>query len=195
MSSRFHELQGLRVALAGLTIAIVFGTYLAAGHPTDTGGLIALGVAFVLMIPGQVWAHHYYARTVGRQVPKPRNRFLTIVLLNLYFAFGVYIDKRFPEIPAGGPTLQVVVLFSLLVAIRDWPWRAHYLGVAVVVATAFCVNVFGVDVIDRGMTLAMTLLATGVAMVPAGLLDHRLLMKLMKEVRQPETASVRASSD
>ena len=43
LSSRFLELQGLRVALAGATIAVVFGGYLAIGHPTDTGGLIAMG--------------------------------------------------------------------------------------------------------------------------------------------------------
>ena len=179
LSSRFHELQGFRVAFAGLTIAVVFGTYLAAADPTDTGGLIAIGVSFVLMLPGQLWMHRYYATTVGRQVRSRRNVWQTLVFFNIYFVIATFLDKRYPEIPAGGPTLGVVVLASLILAIRDWPWRAHYLGVAAAVTAAFSANVFGVDVIDRGMTLATTFLATGLAMVPAGLLDHRLLLKLM----------------
>ena len=188
LSSRFLELQGLRVASAGATIAIVFGGYLATGHPTHTGGMIAMGATFVLMLPGQWWAHRYYAATVGRQVPKPRKLWPNLVFLSVYLLIATYLNRRFPEIPAGAPTAAVVVLASLFVAIRDWPWRAHYVAVAVAVSTALGSNVIGVDVIDRGMALSMTFFVAGVSMIPAGLLDHRLLMKLIREAQRPVTA-------
>ena len=189
LSCRFLELQGLRVASAGATIAIVFGGYLATGHPTHTGAMIALGATFALMLPGQWWAHQHYARTVGRQVPKPRKVWPTLVFFAVYFLISMYLNRRFPEIPAGAPTAGTVVLGSLCIAIRDWPWRAHYVGVAVAVATALGTNVIGVDVIDRGMALTVTCFVTGVSMIAAGLLDHLLLMKLIREVRVTPSVS------
>jgi hypothetical protein len=189
LSSRFRELQGLRVALAGGTMAIVFGSYLLAAAPTSSGAMIALLVSFVLMIPGEWWLHHYYARTIGRQVPAPRNPWPVVVFATIYVAIGVFLNRQFPEIPSGAPTMATVALASLLVAIRDWPWRAHYLGVAAAVTVAFCANMFGAGVIDPGMTLTTVFFATGLSFIPAGLLDHRLLLKLMEEVRQPEAAT------
>ena len=191
LSSRFLELQGLRVAMAGATLSAVLGGYMAVTHPTDNGALVALGAAFLLMLPGQWWAHRYYANTVGRQVPEPKNRVWTVAFLLAYFAIGTYLDRSYPEFPAGTPTTLTVVLFSMWVAIRDWRWRGYYAGVAAAVALTFGTNVVGVDVIDRGKTLAATLFATGLSFMAAGLLDHRLLIKLMKEVRQPERAQAR----
>jgi hypothetical protein len=192
LSSRFYELQGLRVAAAGATIVLVFATYLSLTHPTDTGGVIALGLAFVLMIPGQWWAHRYYSRTFGRQVRTRRNPAQIVAFFTIYFAIATYVDRRFPEIPAGGPTLGIVVLMSLVVAIRDWPWRVHYLGMAAAVAGAFALNVVGVDVIDRGMTLSTTVLVTGLSMIGVGLIDHLMLVRLMNDARQPDTADAPA---
>jgi hypothetical protein len=189
LSRRFLELQGLRVALAGGTLAIVLGGYMLATPPNHTGVSIAVLMAFLLMIPGELWLHQYYARTVGRQVPKPAKLWQTLVFFNVYFVIGMYLNRRFPEIPAGGPTMGIVVLYSLLVTIRDWPWRAHYLLVALAVVSAFVPNVVGVEEIDRGRTLAMTTFAGAVAFVIAGLLDHRLLMRLTAEARQPEAAA------
>ena len=184
LSSRFAELQGLRVAAAGATLAMVFGSYLMSGNPTHTGGMICLVVSFLLIVPGQWWAHRYYATTVGRQVASKRSRLPMLVFLFVYTLVGTFLDRQFPEIPAGAPTAGVVVLMSLFVAVRDWPWRMHYAAVAAAVATAFSVNVIGVGGIDRGMTLTMTFFVTGVAFVPAGLLDHRLLMRLIEESRR-----------
>lgn len=188
LSSRFLELQGLRVALAGATMATVFGSYLVAAQPTHTGGMIALVVSFALMAPGQWWAHRFYATTVGRQVRSRRNLWPSLIFMSVYFVIGMYLNRRYPEIPAGAPTAATVVLASLIIAVRDWPWRAHYAGVTVIVAFAFSSNVFGVDVIDRGLALTMTFFAAGISFTLVGLLDHRLLMTLMREVRLPEAA-------
>lgn len=189
LSRRFLELQGLRVAFAGGTIAIVLGSYLSVAEPTTSGSTIAMLVASVLMIPGEWGLHRYYARTVGRQVPTPEVRWPTLVFLTICLWIGVYLDRRFPAIPAGGPTMAAVVVISLWVAIRDWPWRAHYLGAAAAVAIAFGATVFSADVIDPGMTLAVTFFVTGLSFAPVGLLDHWLLIRLMADARDPEAAS------
>ena len=188
LSRRFLELQGLRVALAGAIMASVLGSYLAATEPTPSGAIVAMLMAFVLMIPGEWWLHGYYARTVGRQVATPHVRWPGLVFLTVYFWIGAYLNHRFPAIPAGGPTMAAVVGLSLLVAIRDWPWRAHYLGAAAAVAMAFGVSVFGSAVIDPGRTLAITLFVGGLSFVPVGLLDHWLLIRLMADARDPRAA-------
>lgn len=189
LSSRFVELQGLRVAFAGGTMAIVLGSYLIMAEPTSSGAIIAMLMSFVLMTPGEWWLHRYYATRIGRQVPKPRKSWPTLVFFAIYFAVATYLNSRFPAIPAGAPTAATVVLISLCVAIRDWPWRAHYLGAAAAVAIAFSINVFSAGVVDPGRTLAFTLFAGGLSFVPIGLLDHRLLLRLMAEARVPEAAS------
>jgi hypothetical protein len=66
LSRRFLELQGLRIALAGGTIAVVLGSYLAVAAPTVPGAGVALLTACALMSPGQWWLHHYYARRADR---------------------------------------------------------------------------------------------------------------------------------
>jgi hypothetical protein len=188
LSRRFLELQGLRIAFAGGTIAIALGSYLMAAEPTASGVGVALLVAAVLMIPGQWWLHRYYARTFGRQVPEPAARWPANVFLLGFLAVAMYLNNRFPAIPAGGPTMATAVAISLALAIRDWPWRAHYLGVAAVVGMAFTFTVVGAEVINPGLTLGVTLLATGLALVPVGLLDHWLLVRLMADAREAHGA-------
>lgn len=190
LSRRFLELQGLRIALAGGTIAVVLGSYLAVAAPTVPGAGVALLTACALMSPGQWWLHHYYARTLGRQMLEPAAAWPGKIVPLAAVAIGIYVNSRYSAIPAGGPTMATVVVMSILVAIRDWPWRAHYLGVAVVVAAAFGMTVLGTAVVNPGLTLSVTLLATGLALVPVGLLDHWLLVRLMKEAREAHTARV-----
>ena len=189
LSTRFLELQGLRVAFAGGTIALVFGSYLTMAQPTEPGAFVAMGISFVLMLPGELWLHQYYARTVGSQVPSRRSQLPTAIFFVVYFTIASYLNKRFPELPAGTPTMAIVVVFSIAIAVRDWPWRMHYLLVAAAVALAFASNVVGVEVIDRARTLSTTVLVAGLSLVPAGILDHRLLTGLLREVRQPEAAN------
>jgi hypothetical protein len=183
LSKRFVELQGLRVAFAGAAIATVFGSYLASTHPTESGAWIAIALSGALMIPGEWWLHRYYANTFGRQVTEPRNWRSIGVFLLAYNFVGFFLDRRFPEIPAGGPTVFTFIGASVFIAIRDWPWRLYYLGAAASVAIAFGANVFGVDVIDRGMTMTVAFLACGFSMIVAGVLDHWLLVRLMASAR------------
>ncbi len=188
LSARFHELQGLRVAFAGACIAVVMGLYLiATPAPTGNGAMIALLVSFVPVVPGMRWFNRYYATNFGRQVwsPPPQWPFVA-----LYFVVALLLNAWIPSIPAGFPTVMTVGLVSLYVAIRDWPWRAYYLGVTLAVAAAFTATSSGAGLIDHpGLTLGVLFIAVGGSMVAVGVLDHLLLVKLVKEVRQPEAAN------
>jgi hypothetical protein len=188
LSSRFNELQGLRVALAGTVIIIAVGGYLVAVPvPTNNGVMVALAVSFVLMAPGVWWLNRYYAATFGRQVWKP-GRF-TRWFLPAYFVVASLLNASIPEIPAGAPTVATVVVVSVWVAMRNWPWRAYYLAAPVAVAIAFRFTASGGGVSNPHMTLAILFLTIGVSFVPIGMLDHMLLVKLMKEARAPESTA------
>jgi hypothetical protein len=194
LSRRFHELQGLRVALAGAMMALVVGGYLmTTPEPSNNGAMIAVLASFALIVPG-VWSlNRYYATRFGRQVSSPRirqNPWPTLIIWWVYFAVAWTLNFRFPEIPAGVPTAATVAFASIWLAIRDWPWRAHYLFAAAAVAIGFTASAPVTGVLEPGMTLAMVFLLLGASMVPIGLLDHLLLVRLVKEVREPQEASV-----
>ena len=175
----------------------VMTAYLIVAVPTPSGPIVAMLVALGLMIPGQVWLHRYYATTFGRQVPKRRDPWLLLALLPIqlvFFMFTMYLNRRFPEIPAGAPTTAFFSTIAVLVAIRDWPWRAYYLGVPVAVATAWSANVFGDGPFDAGMTLVVTFLVAGLSLIAVGLLDHRLLARLTQEARAPQAAAAATRS-
>jgi hypothetical protein len=190
LSTRFHELQGLRIALAGAVIAVVFGSYLlVVREPTHSAGMIAILLSGLLMIPGEVWLHRYYAETFGRQVRQRPSKWWQPIALFAFFFIGTFVNNRFPEIPAGGPTAGFVAFASLIVAIRDWPWRAYYLGATASVATGLTIGVLGSDPINPGLTLTLTFFLFGLSLVPIGLSDHRLLVKLVQEAREATALS------
>ena len=191
LSSRFQELHGLRVSIAGAAIAAAVGGYLITSpRPTDSGTMVALLVSLVPMIPGVWWVNQYYARNFGLQVPSPPQRpWLRWVYFLVYFLVASFLNARFPWIPAGAPTLAVVTMLSLWVVIRDWPSRAYYLLAVAAVAVAFTASASAGGNIDPGKTLALMFTSLGTALVPIGLLDHLLLVRLVKETSQTKAAT------
>jgi hypothetical protein len=161
--------------------------------PTNNGALIALATSVVLMGPGMWWLNRYYAATFGRQVWKP-GRF-TWLFLPAYFVVASLLHASIPSIPAGGPTVATVVVVSVWVAIRDWPWRAYYLAAPVAVAIAFTFTASGGGIINPSLTLAVLFVTIGASFLPIGMLDHMLLVKLMKEARAPESATAANGRD
>ncbi|HXT69875.1 MAG TPA: hypothetical protein VN700_08970 [Vicinamibacterales bacterium] len=187
LSERFQELQGLRVAVAGVSLAAAMGVYLmVAPVPTNNGALAALLLALAPMVPGVWYANRYYSATFGRQVSNPvaRKNKATLVFLLVYFGSGWILNTTFPAIPSGAPTVATVALVSLWVAVRDWPWRGYYVGAPVAVALTFASTASAGGTLDPGKTLAFLFLATGVSLVPIGVLDHLLLVRLLKESRE-----------
>ena len=184
LSARFHELQGLRAALAGAAIAVGVGGYLlATAEPTNNGALGALVVSFVPVVPGVWWLNRYYAATFGRQVFTPKPFVRPALFLLAYTAVGMVLNATIPAIPAGAPTVAVVALVSVWVALRDWPWRAYYLLVPAALALAFTVTASGGGALDPGLTLSVLFVTLGVSMAAVGLLDHLLLVKLTQQSR------------
>jgi hypothetical protein len=188
LSARFHELQGLRVACCGASMAIVVGGYLMIAQPTNNGAIVAMLASFLPFIACLPWLNRYYADNFGRQVWKPSSRlkYLPLILLP-YLLVGVSLNARYPEIPSGTPTLVTVGLASIVVAIRDWPWRSYYLGVTAAVAIGFKLSASGGGALPPNLTIGILFVLLGASMVPVGVLDHLLLVKLMKEAREPIT--------
>lgn len=189
LSRRFHELQGLRVAVAGATITLCVGVYLAlAPEPSNNGAIAAVMLSFVLIVPGVFSLNRYYATNYGRQVMSPPRHPKRLLLI--WFAYMVVtgtLNARIPEIPAGAPTLAVVAFASIWLSIRDWPWRAYYLLAPIAVGSGFIASAPITGVLAPNMTIAVISLLFGPSMVAIGLLDHLLLVKLMKEARESQT--------
>ena len=179
LSARFHELQGLRLALAGACLAIGMGGYLiGTSQPTSSGAMIAAAASFVPVMAAMPWLNRYYATTFRRQTRTPPRHAPIFVIV--YFVIATTLHVSIPSIPEGAPTMAIVGLASLFVAIRDWPWRAYYVGAAAAAVIGFTVSEAGI---------APVFLLIGVSFVPIGLLDHLLLVKLMKDVRAAAPAT------
>jgi len=191
LSRRFRELQGLRIALAGAVLVLVLGGYLiTTPKPSNNGAMMAVAVSFVVIVPG-VWSlNRYYAAKFGRQVSSPRPKSWRLSLAwFVYFFVASTLNAKFPEIPPGTPTLAVVGVASIWLAIRDWPWRAYYLLATAAVAMGFIASAPVTGILEPGMTLAVMFLLVGASMVPIGVLDHLLLVKLMREARECQAAA------
>jgi hypothetical protein len=189
LSRRFNELKGLRVAFTGLCIAVGLGSYLAVtAQPSDNGALVALVLSFVPVVPGMFWLDRYYTSTFGRQVSAPAPKWPALAMIPV-FLFMAYLNARIPSIPAGAPTLSVVAVASAWVAIRDWPWRGYYFIATAAVTLSFAASASGAGVLGAGQTVGAMFIAVGVSMVVIGLLDHFMLVRLVKEAREPQSAS------
>lgn len=186
LSARFHELQGLRVALAGACMALVVGGYvIATPEPTNNGAIVAMLVSFVPVVAVMPRLNRYYAATFGRQVWSPPRKWKVSFLFG-YFCVAWWLNAAIPEIPAGGPTVLTVGLFSLWVAFRDWPSRGYYLIPALAVAGGLAASAPVGGLLAPNLTLGVMFPLLGGSMVSIGLLDHVLLVKLMKEARDSQ---------
>jgi len=184
LSSRFHQLQGLRVAAAGASLAAVMGLYLlVASAPTDNGALVALGVSVVPMFASVRWLDRYYTATFGRQVANPRQLPRKVLFFFAYWGTAAVLNHLIPSIPAGAPTAATTAIAAVWVAIRDWPSRSYYLGAAVAVALGLALSAPVGGVLPPNLTLTVIFTLVGVSFVPIGILDHRLLVKLVAESR------------
>lgn len=190
LSSRFNQLQGLRVASAGALLATVMALYVVVRPtPYNEGALVALLVWLPLVAQSEWWLRAYYARAFGRQVARPKNPVRVAIVFWMLCAVGVYLNWRFPAIPSGAPTAYTVALVSVWIAVRDWPWRAYYLGATAAVAIALGLSAAVGGVLDPSLTIAAMFFAVGTSMVPIGLLDHWLLVRLVKEAREATAPS------
>jgi hypothetical protein len=106
----------------------------------------------------------------------------------VFGALGFATTLLAESLPRGLEMPAVASALALWVAARDWPFRGYYLLAPMAVGLAFAAITAGIGGLDPSRTLAVTYLALGLAMVPIGLLDHRLLVTLVNEARSAGAA-------
>lgn len=197
LGKRFHELQGLRIALTGASLSSVVGAYaLLWPEPTNYGTLAAVAVSVVPTALGMPGLNRYYAANFGRKVPasQPRSWLPFVLFVAVYNMVGFWLNARFPEIPTGAPTIWTITLLSVFVAVRDWRWRSYYLLAPLATGIAFIASASVSGALEPGLTLAVMFPALGASMVAIGLLDHLTLVRLVREARET-SLSTSYSSD
>jgi hypothetical protein len=178
VARHFRELQGLRLSLYGGVFTLVFGTYVLAPPAEGSGGIwIALAVAFLVIVPCQRLIERRYESTFGRVTPAPSNR---SSWKSGAIGAGLFLTGMALKLPPLAAALPFVACFSLWIVIRDWPWRVHHLAGfgAALGATLLLTTPAAASAPDA--STASALLLFGLAYVPVGLLDHRLLVSLMR---------------
>ncbi len=178
VTERYRDLQGLRLVFAGAMVASTSGGLLIA-QAGQRAVLIALIVTFVAMLPCMWLVDRYYTGKFGRIVGRA-SPIAGWWLLGAMSLSAVLTGKPF------GPG-QVAGLFligaatALWIAIHDWPLRAyHLLGCAAVAfGAAIQLTSLQSDFLPRAQAIAF--FALGLAYIPVGFLDHRLLTSVMRK--------------
>jgi hypothetical protein len=185
VAAQYPRMQGLRLALLGSYYALASGVAVAlelSGSRNVSPWIVGLGG--LLMLPGIRRLDRYYQSTFGRiHSLRSDGR-----LLGAVFAMSVslvILDETF-----GVPPLALLFalwgLCELWWAVRDWPYRTHrgLFGITLAIASAVQWTYPGHEAILWGMMIA------GCGAVPAGLLDHRLLVEVLG-AGQPRCAAGR----
>ena len=177
VTERYNELQGLRRAIAGAMLAATGGGLLIA-HAGRRSVLTALVLTFAAMIPSQWLLSRYYAARFGRiVVPPPRKQGIWLLAaMAIVLAITGY---AFDSGQFAGP-FMIGVGAALWIAIRDWPLRGYHLLGAVVTGVAAVLQLLAPDSDAMPRAQATSFLLVGLAYIPIGLLDHRLLASVMR---------------
>jgi len=177
VSQRFTELQGLAVAAAGLLFVLVFGAYLVAKPGPGRSIWIALAIAFLLTLPTTHLIRRYYAATLGRVSPRAYR--VPLVLLGV-IAVAIGVTDQVLGVPAPANALPIAAAGALWIAIRDRPFRLYHLGGCVGALGAFALQIAPNTGLASDVALAAGFGLVGLAYVPIGLLDHRLLVSSIR---------------
>ena len=177
VTRHFGELQGLRLSLFGSVFTLVFGAYVLAPPAEGSGGIwIALAAALLVIVPCQRVVERYYESTFGRVRRAPSN---TSSWKSAALGASLVLIGMALKLPPLAAALPFVVGFSLWIVIRDWPFRAYHLAGFGAALSATLLLMTPAAVAAPDAATAAALLLFGVAYVPVGLLDHRLLVSLM----------------
>ena len=177
ITERYTELQGLRLAFPGAMLAVTSGALLIA-QARQRAVLIAVIITFTAMLPCQWLMNRYYTARFGRTVGPPSR------VPALWFVVSMALALITTGKPLGSgqlaATFAVAAAGAFWVAVRDWPLRAyHLLGSA---AAAFGASIQFVALNSESLPRAQAtaFFVLGLAYIVAGLLDHRLLISVMR---------------
>ena len=176
VAERYTELQGLRLVLIGSVYAVSAAAYVVGAAPSGVSLLVTVAAALTVIFTGMWWLDRYYISTFGRVVqPARRQDFWRIAVIVVATTLG---NQAFGI----GPVPVFVMIagsFALHIAIRDWPLRRHHLLAVVAAAVGICIQ-FTSPMSSREVAEALGVVICGAAYVPVGLLDHHLLVAVMR---------------
>lgn len=177
VTERYNELQGLRLVIAGAMLAATCGGLLIA-QARQRAVLIAIIVTFAAMLPCQSLLTRYYAARFGRIVVQVSRR------NGLWLLAAMAIALALSGKPFGPGQLAGVFLIGAAgaswIAIRDWPLRGYHLLGAVAAAFGASIQLMAVHAQSLPSAQATAFLVFGLAYIPIGFLDHRLLASVMR---------------
>jgi hypothetical protein len=186
VTARYEQLKGLRLVLVGVIFATTFGAVALTDPQIGSATVqLAIVVTLVMFVPCQLLLDRYYRSKFGTIV-KPASRATGVWFGVAIGVTALITDKLTGSGPLTG-ALIIAVAQGLWIAIRDWPLRAHHLlgclgaaGGVVIQFTAVHGN------LPRAQAIAF--LVVGLAYIPVGLLDHRLLTSVMRPAHRHGSA-------
>src|SRR5262245_14966990 len=190
VAGRYRELQGFStIADAGLPMISAVAFYLI----SEEWHALILGAVLGLYL----WARYgwlrrrlddYYAQRCGRVAA----RFVPMTTLGLVVAFGY--GKILSDFHVALPVRIVIMMVALSawpiwIVVRDYPFRLHWLAPALV-GFAWAPRLAGLTTFAQFFGWQRSgLLALGATIAFAGLLDHALLVSVLKPVEVAEPAT------
>ena len=179
LTERYSELQGLRVAFAGGLVAAVCGAVLIAAPEPDVQVVnLALLAAFGAYLVAHLLLARYYRSRYGR-IAAPRSRAASGWFAVALVAVITILDNTFSTGPFAG-LLVVGAVSALWVVVRDFPMRSYYLLGIVGSSLGATLMLMAAGTPQLGRAQALGMFVFGLAYIPIGLLDHRLLSSVMR---------------
>jgi hypothetical protein len=201
VTQRFLDLQGLIPAAMGAGWLFAALMHHAMSGPTRSGGVSQVLIfGMIVTGPATVELQKLYRRTFGEVVASARQKLSGSTQALVIYA-GIMTDLSL-QMNGGrsGPSFAAIALasHSIVVVLRDWPWRSHYLvaaaaGIVGAIVTASVPSSPSQSSVDPAWSEAYLLAFTlmGLGLVGSGLFDHQLLAS---SLRRPESARTREPS-
>ena len=153
-------------------------------------GLLASILPFVIVVASRPLLDRYYASRFGNVAKPLEQRWMDILPGAMLLVGGVVIDASTLARAARARCSLPAHSWQLHVAVRDWPWRGHYLIPAICCAIGAwmtaTVPAMRIDTLEEMLRIGFTILM--VPQVIAACLDHRLLTAVLPLNRQAALA-------
>jgi hypothetical protein len=180
LTARQAELRGLRTAWFSLTVCVIIALLLTQRAWPKPWGFVAL-VSFWAIAQGDIThrIRRWYDARYGRVDTAAAGQ---STIASRLMALGVALDvTRFFPFEGHSAFPLLLGVYGTWIAVRDRPWRSYYAALVLVAAWAPAVS----DP-TRMRSFLPAYAAALAALGLAGVLDHLLLARLVKAVRQPD---------
>ena len=184
VTTRYRELQGLRTVAAVAACVPLFWLqpyirllrYM--GSAEAVAGLLLSVAPAVLITTAHPLLNRYYARRFGSVAPQGSGVNLQMWLWAAVLFASLWLDSS--RLGTGSPSafLIAAALWSINIAVRDWPWRGHYVVPAVICGAATW-SIAGIPALQAPDLETYARIPVSVGLVACGaaaILDHRLLV-------------------